>query len=299
MKRKYLVWCAILLLAVSISVALADTGPKPAVSVNVKNLGGATCYATLLSEREQYGPYCTTEIEKRWDEMRAETAVWEAFAAYKDPDGFFFLQELWDLRYVPKYAWEYHPPRIFKVLLYWPDEGRFAVSEITEAKDFYSLFEVDASEVRFADGSNIGTIAVKPVDSYSYRIWAFVSRVLITLAVELLIALAFLFRTKREWLVIIATNLLTQIALGIFATISVVRGGRDMQFFVTLAFLELGVAIIEAVVYILFLRKASGKKRGLWVYVVYALVANAASYFVGLWIDGRLVESLKMLLFMD
>ena len=299
MKRKYLVWCAILLLAVSISVALADTGPKPAVSVNVKNLGGATCYATLLSEREQYGPYCTTEIEKRWDEMRAETAVWEAFAGYKDPDGFFFLQELWDLRYVPKYAWEYHPPRIFKVLLYWPDEGRFAVSEITEAKDFYSLFEVDASEVRFADGSNIGTIAVKPVDSYSYRIWAFVSRVLITLAVELLIALAFLFRTKREWLVIIATNILTQIALGIFATISVVRGGRDMQFFVTLAFLELGVAIIEAVVYILFLRKASGKKRGLWVYVVYALVANAASYFVGLWIDGRLVESLKMLLFMD
>ena len=299
MKRKYLVWCAILLLAVSISVALADTGPKPAVSVNVKNLGGATCYATLLSEREQYGPYCTTEIEKRWDEMRAETAVWEAFAGYKDPDGFFFLQELWDLRYVPKYAWEYHPPRIFKVLLYWPDEGRFAVSEITEAKDFYSLFEVDASEVRFADGSNIGTIAVKPVDSYSYRIWAFVSRVLITLAVELLIALAFLFRTKREWLVIIATNILTQIALGMFATISVVRGGRDMQFFVTLAFLELGVAIIEAVVYILFLRKASGKKRGLWVYVVYALVANAASYFVGLWIDGRLVESLKMLLFMD
>ena len=299
MKRKYLVWCAILLFAVSISVALADTGPKPAVSVNVKNLGGATCYATLLSEREQYGPYCTTEIEKRWDEMRAETSVWEAFAAYKDPDGFFFLQELWDLRYVPKYAWEYHPPRIFKVLLYWPDEGRFAVSEITEAKDFYSLFEVDASEVRFADGSNIGTIAVKPVDSYSYRIWAFVSRVIITLAVELLIALAFLFRTKREWLVIIATNILTQIALGIFATISVVRGGRDMQFFVTLAFLELGVAIIEAVVYILFLRKASGKKRGLWVYVVYALVANAASYFVGLWIDGRLVESLKMLLFMD
>ena len=299
MKRKYLVWCAVLLFAVSISVALADTGPKPAVSVNVKNLGGAKCYATLLSEREQYGPYCTTEIEKRWDEMRAETAVWEAFAGYKDPDGFFFLQELWDLRYVPKYAWEYHPPRIFKVLLYWPDEGRFAVSEITEAKDFYSLFEVDASEVRFTDGSNIGTIAVKPVDSYSYRIWAFVSRVLITLAVELLIALAFLFRTKREWLVIIATNILTQIALGIFATISVVRGGRDMQFFVTLAFLELGVAIIEAVVYILFLRKASGKKRGLWVYVVYALVANAASYFVGLWIDGRLVESLKMLLFMD
>ncbi len=299
MKRRYLIWCAVLLFAVSISVALADAGPKPAVSVNVKNLGGAKCYATLLSEREQYGPYCTTEIEKRWDEMRAETAVWEAFAAYKDPDGFFFLQELWDLRYVPKYAWEYHPPRIFKVLLYWPDEGRFAVSEITEAKDFYSLFEVDASEVRFADGSNIGTIAVKPVDSYSYRIWAFVSRVLITLAVELLIALAFRFRSKREWLVIIATNILTQIALGIFATISVVRGGRDMQFFVTLAFLELGVAIIEAVVYILFLRKASGKKRGLWVYVVYALVANAASYFVGLWIDGRLVESLKMLLFMD
>ena len=75
MKRRYLIWCAVLLFAVSISVALADTGPKPAVSVNVKNLGGATCYATLLSEREQYGPYCTTEIEKRWDEMRAETAV--------------------------------------------------------------------------------------------------------------------------------------------------------------------------------------------------------------------------------
>ena len=299
MKRKYLVWCAILLFAVSISVALADTGPKPAVSVNVKNLGGATCYATLLCEREQYGPYCTTEIEKRWDEMRAETAVWEAFAGYKDPDGFFFLQELWDLRNVPKYAWEYYPPRIFKVLLYWPDEGRFAVSEITEAKDFYSLFEVDASDVRYADGSSVGTITVKPVDSQGFRIRAFVKRVLITLAVELLIALAFLFRTKREWLVIIATNILTQIALGIVATIWVVRGGRFMDYFVTLAILELGVAIVEAVIYLLVLRKASAKKRSPWVYIAYALIANAASYIVGLQIDVRLSESLKLMLFMD
>ena len=298
MKRRYLIWCAVLLFAVSISVALADNGPKPAVSVNVKNLGGAMCYATLLCEREQYGPYCTTEIEKRWN-TRAETSVWEAFATYKDSDGFYFLQELWDLRTEPKFAWEYCRPRIFKVLLYWPEEGRFAVSEITEAKEFYSLFEVDASDVLYADGSSVGTIAVKPVDSDSYRIRAFVKRVLLTLVVELLIALAFRFRSKREWLVIIATNLLTQIALGIFATIWVVGSGIYMDYLVTLAFLELGVAIVEAGIYILLLRKASAKKRSPWVYVTYALVANAASYFFGLWLDGELAESLRLLSFMD
>ncbi|MCR5086626.1 MAG: hypothetical protein K6B39_04445 [Lachnospiraceae bacterium] len=298
MKRRYRVWCALVFLWIAMSVAYADNGPKPVVSVTVKNGNGAACYATLLCGREQYGPYCTTEIEKRWND-RAETAVWEAFATYRDSDGFCFLQELWDLRSEWKFAWEYCPPREFKLLLYWPDEGRFAVSEITEAKEFYSLFEVDAAEIYFPEDGATGSIRITPVDSTGYRIRAFVKRVLLTLAAELVIALAFFFRTKREWLVIIAANVVTQIALGLFAALTVVRGGKNMQFYVLLALLELGVAVVEAVIYVLILRKASAKRRPAPVYIAYAVLANAASYIAGLMIDGQLLETLRLLSFMD
>ena len=298
MKRRYQVWCVLAFAWIVLSVTYADSGPKPVVSVTVKNGNGAACYATLLCAREQYGPYCTTEIEKRWND-RAETAVWEAFAAYRDPDGFYFLQQLWDLRSEWKFAWEYCPPREFKLLLYWPDEGRFAVSEITEAKEFYSLFEADAAAVSFPEGGATGSIRITPVDSTGYRIRAFAKRVLLTLVVELAIALAFSFRTKREWIVIIATNVVTQIALGLFAVLTVVHGGKNMQFYVSLALLELGVAVIEAVVYILILRKASAERRAAPVYIAYAVLANAASYIAGLMIDGQLLETLRLLSFMD
>ena len=298
MKRRIMIFGLFLILLMSVGIACADTGPKPVVSVTVTNLGSAKCYATLLCQREQFGPYCTTEVEKRWD-SRAETSVWEAFSAYKDSDGFFFLQELWDLRTQPRFAWEYCPPSVFKVLLYWPEENRFAVSEITEAKDFYSLFTVDASAMTPAEGKSIARIKVESVDSSGYRNRAFFARVLITLAVELAIALCFVFRTKREWLVIIVTNVVTQIALGIFAVIAVVDGGMYTSYYVTLAFLEICVVVVEAVVYAAALRKMSGGKRGIPVYLAYAMVANAASYLFGLWVDGRLTESLRALSFMD
>lgn len=55
----------------------------------------------------------------------------------------------------------------------------------------------------------------------------------------------------------------------------------------------------EAVIYVLILRKASAERRAAPVYIAYAVLANAASYIAGLMIDGQLLETLRLLSFMD
>ena len=46
--------------------------------------------------------------------------------------------------------------------------------------------------------------------------------------------------------------------------------------------LEIAVFAVEAVMYAVFLRKTSEKAKSVWVYIVYALVANAVSFGAGL-----------------
>ncbi len=73
-------------------VVSADMGPKPSVQIEVLGLNGRKCFATLLSEYESNGP------NQAWD-GKEENAnlysinkeIWEAFAHYKDSDGYYFF----------------------------------------------------------------------------------------------------------------------------------------------------------------------------------------------------------------
>ena len=89
------------------------------------------------------------------------------------------------------------------------------------------------------------------------------------------------FRSRRELLFLAIVNILTQILLNVLLNIINFRSGQA-AFTAGYVLLELAVFAAEAAIYSVFLRRISDKTRPVWVYVIYALVANAASFAAGM-----------------
>ena len=133
--------CLVLVSAVFPITASADTGPKPSVRITFENLGDKECWGTLLSSKESTGP------SSSWDGNEEDARhngnenysyqtfgydVWKAFVDYDEQDEFYFLQEAWQINETKELAWTYYPPNEFKILLYFPETGEYAVSGVYE-----------------------------------------------------------------------------------------------------------------------------------------------------------------------
>jgi hydrogenase-4 membrane subunit HyfE len=112
---------------------------------------------------------------------------------------------------------------------------------------------------------------------------------LLTVAIELGIALLFGFRGKKQFRFILLVNAVTQIALNIALNIINYRFGQ-LAFIVLYIPLEIAVFIVEAFLYTWYLKKRSEKKVSSWKPCIYALAANTASFALGFllsyWIPG-------------
>ena len=113
------------------------------------------------------------------------------------------------------------------------------------------------------------------------EILSLVVRILITIAIELLLALLFGFRSRKEVLFIAIVNVVTQIILNILLNIINFKSGQA-AFVTGYIMLEIAVFAVEAVIYSVLLRKISEKGKPVWKCVVYALAANAASFGAGM-----------------
>lgn len=257
--------------------AFADTGPKPSVTVRFSGLGDEICYATLLSKTESTGPaHVWDGVEGNEQIIDVGHDIWRAFVDYKDPDGFFFLQEAWQVNETKEFCWGYYPPAEFKVLLYFPESGTFAASQITERYAFDSYFSVDAKAELVSSGT---LFAAEDYDT-SHEVWGLVARAIITVAIELLIALMFRYREKKQLIFLAAVNIVTQLVLN-FIVNSVSYHSGAFSALLALIFGETVVLIIEAVAYGICLNKLGTKERRASVAVLYAIVANTASLLAG------------------
>ena len=76
--------------------AKADSGPKPSVRIQFKNMGDDLCYGTLLSKEKCTGPARVWDGTARNEQLYdLDRSIWKAFVDYKDPDGYYFLQRGW------------------------------------------------------------------------------------------------------------------------------------------------------------------------------------------------------------
>lgn len=176
--------CAVLVMMVFPITASADTGPKPSVRITFENLGDKECWGTLLSSKQSTGPSSAWN-GKEEDAQHNENPngyysyqkfgydVWKAFVDYAENDDFYFLQEAWQINETKELTWTYYPPNEFKILLYFPETGEYAVSGVYERYAFDSYFTVNMEGVKLTVDYNEELSSderINAYNSYNYRI---------------------------------------------------------------------------------------------------------------------------------
>ena len=280
MKRKIFAFLMCFILVMNLPItASADMGPKSSVRIQFTGIEGETYYGTLLSERRSTGPATAWDGYEDYREWKPENekAIWEKFIAYEDTDGYYFLQEWWDCSETNQLNWTYYPPTPFKILLYFPETDSFYVSDIYERYAFDSYFTVDLSEY------TTSPITARQSYDYTWEIISLVARIVLTIALELAIALFFGYRDKKALLFLSIVNVITQVFLNVALNIINYLSG-SMGFTFAFVCMEILVFAIEAVTYKAALHRFSDKEKVNRRGVAYALVANTASFAIGLWL---------------
>lgn len=296
MKRKiiYVVIFTVVLCSLFTFTASADMGPKPSVKITFRNMSDdAVCYGTLLSYRESTGPASAWNGKEApmyyvWDgdsvgerdDDASHKDIWQKMVDYQDSDGYYFLQRIWRVDLEKRLDWTYYPPEKFKILLYYPESDTFSVSGIHERYAFDSYFTVDMKN--FVSGKNTladnTQVLLNLEESYDYK-WEIISlaaRIVITVLIETLIALMFAYKSKRDFTLIFALNIVTQIILNVLLSIENYKEGY-MAYTAYYILFEFIVLAIEGVAYTVLI-KDKKKSRN----ILYAVTSNALSFAAGL-----------------
>ncbi len=256
-----------MLFAAQTSAVFADSGPKPSVTVDFSGLEGVECFSTLLADRENIGPWY---VEQEYYDWYANDGITEdMFYKFREcsGDGWYFVGNVFNTTDGAPIRWTYYPPDPFRILIYIPEQDRTIISGSLDrfAFDSYYTATVDVSD---------GTISVK--ENHVSWFGAFALRLAVTLAVELLIALAFALRSRKQLGVICVTNIITQIGLNLFLMSSL--SANWFGVLIVYPVCEIIVFAVEAAVYT---RLLSDGKFGWKRFTLYAFVANAASFLIG------------------
>lgn len=267
--------------------AAADTGPKPSITVTPEGFGEDACYLTLLSQTETTGPWSKQESftasKDSYGDPEADEAIWTAFNDYQDAEGFFFLGCYGEVTGGQVFCWSYYPPDTFKVLAYFPDSGTFAVGPATEREEFSARYTVSPSETG-------ETLLIEKARNQEAENKSFVGRLVLTLALELAVAVVFGFRAKRQIITIVCMNLITQVGLNqaithLFPLVS------SRWYWPGLLVLEVLIFLVEGAVYTKLLPRWKKDPAAVCHPWGYALAANVASFGVGL-ILARLIPGM-------
>lgn len=266
----------------------ADIGPKASVYIQFKNMPDELCYGTLLSEEESTGPASVWDGIKEHARKDEETAdIWNAFVNYKDLDGYYYLQEHDKVNDTNEIAWVYYPPNRFKILLYYPETETFVSSGIYERYAFDTYYTVDMEGIDIHNveyNEELSTNErIEAYRSYEYRqeMLGLAVRIVLTIVIEMLVALLFGFREKKQLVILAVVNIITQILLNVGLNIINYNSG-SMAFSIFYVLLEIVVFILEAILYCTLLKKASITKKKNWYYVLYSFIANLVSFVAGM-----------------
>lgn len=270
------------------TTAYADIGPKPSVVIDFKGFENEKYYVTLLSEVTSTGPHSVLgehPDNQKYHKGDEEYEIWEKFVSYKDKDEYHFLQYFSDSTETSQFIWGYYPPPKFKILLYFPKYNKFTVSEeVYERYAFDSYYKVDAKDLDIQSVTLIENIKAARNYFYIWELLSLFARIIATITIEVLIALFFGFRAKKQLFIIGSVNIVTQTILNILLNVINYNQG-SMMFVFNYVWMEALVFIIEASVYYVFLYNYNGgesiKK---WLAPLYALTANVVSFGIGLYI---------------
>lgn len=270
MKKMLIVFFLIIMtFLININIS-ADMGPKPASFVTIKGIEGE--YVACFAAKKADGPNIDYETWLLYHDYIEYNPIME----YEDEEGFKWITRYYECNGETEISFTYYCPEEYKIVIYQNDEFLIA-TEAIEMYAFSTYYEID-----FSTGSaiNVHDITIIRTYNYSSEIINLIVRIILTLVIE--IGLFFLMRlyTKRNFNVVLLTNLLTQIFLNIMVNIRLFNSG-SLSAIILLFSLEVLILIFEALVYQVFL-----KDKNRIIIVLYSIIANALSFGCGLYIFG-------------
>ncbi len=173
----------------------------------------------------------------------------------------------------------YSPPRVFKVLLILENDVMLT-SPIIHRNLFHSKIVFDLNGVAL-DVSALDSGHIEEIIPYAEFSVKYLLRVLFTIAIEMLVLLAFMYKQNRSLIIVGFTNFITQSILTISMIISFYFWSAEVGLVVTLIFGEILIFTVEMAVYFTTLNEQS-KKRAL----LYGFVANLVTFVISIFTLG-------------
>lgn len=280
-KKSLSVLIILLLVIFAPNTAMADMGPKPSVNIKVNNLKkDQEVYITLLSKEESTGPFSKdTELQNHEDYLEDG---FNKFKSIEDKDGYYFLGNLDLLKGNGTYSWSYYPPENFKIALYFPDQNLVLISKPYSRYAFNSNFKLNYNDLDLKDEVYYfdNEISITKYREINKEIKSFLLRLVLTIIIEYLVALAMFRPTKYQTELIIKINVLTQILLNLTISLILYFYGF-IAFFIIFIPCEIAVFIIEGVIYKKRLNQNLPENKKPAMPMLYAFIANFLSAGAG------------------
>ena len=169
-------------------------------------------------------------------------------------------------------------PTEFILIIYDKVSNEYYLTEETKTYAFHSYFKYDMKDYKNTSITLEKKIVLEKSYKYGKEILTFMLRLLITLGIELLLALLFKF-DKKSFVIIDISNAVTQIGLNIALNITAYFNGKSVFYIYYYILIELLIVVVEAVVYRLLCKRGKdGTKK--WI-ISYAILANVLSFVIG------------------
>lgn len=284
--RKFIFIITTILILLFPTPIFADMGPKPSVTININGLSQEKCYITLLSKEKGHGPwrlYDGTENTKRNTEEYGSIDIWEAFVQYQDIDNYSFLQYFGECSNNKSFKWLYYPPDDFKILFYFPDSHDFIISSTHYKRyAFDSYYDItvqkDTKSVYVSFPYFIAVPSTNQSSSFHWIQPSLFVRIFITICIELLVAFLFSIRSKKQIILIIIMNIITQFLLN--TLLNVLPFGQTIALLLFhYLWIECLIILIEATAYIKSFQKSSQLTSK--TILLYTITANLCSFIIG------------------
>ena len=283
MKKSLRTGILLLLTAMLLTVsALADSGPKPQLTVKVENAPEEPYYLDLLAEGafEHEGDDDFSGIDRNYyGEKRAllDDGLLEAMRAAV-PEGWHACTAqgtngapMWgdligsDAGGVRLHSFRYHGvPDTYRIILV-TKSGESWVSDTLHRATLQSSVTVDWA-AKTAAAPSTGT-------AYTLQ---FLCTLLPTLLIEGALLLLYGYRSRRSWLVFLLVNLVTQGGFALYLAVTVLNHGVSGWSLLFYFPAEVVITVVESLLYRRLLTERSWERA-----VGYAIVANVCSATVG------------------
>lgn len=258
-----LLWLTAALLS---TAALADTGPKPSLTVKLLNAPDEPYYLDLLAPGEGgngSGRQDLTALDKDMLTLLLSSVPEGWYACVTQGGNIPIFGELTSGDGVHYFSYS-GVPDTYRILV------------VTRSGEVWTS---DTLERKVLQGSV--TVNWETKETVIPAVWLgyvlqFLFTLLPTLIIELVVLLLFRFELRRNFVTFLWVNLLTQGLFALFTSVQALSNGVSLWFIIWFVPLELVIALVEAAIYRKLLRGHTMRRA-----FVYGVTANAASALVG------------------